>query len=223
MLTQANAVKTTALAGFLALLIPGTVAVTWAQQSPGEARKSDTKVADVADERKDSGGDEKQKFAERIAADDRYSWLKQKAEVDLAILRAQIAVKEAEIQKANAEHRIRELAPTQAILAKLEQPIPIKFPKNTPLEDVLKFIKSATAGPHDVGIPIYIDPVSLQDAGKTMQSPVTLDIEGVPLWTTLRLLLKQLGLAYQVKDGLLTICGECVEQGGAARGEGHRP
>ena len=35
-----------------------------------------------------------------------------------------------------------------------------------------------------------------------MTSPITLDLEGVPLKTTLRLLLKQLGLTYTVKDGL---------------------
>src|SRR5258707_4795193 len=44
-----------------------------------------------------------------------------------------------------------------------------------------------------------------------MTSPVTLDLEGVPLKTTLRLLLKQLGLTYTVKDGLLTITSESSE------------
>ncbi|MBV8557496.1 MAG: hypothetical protein JO116_18190, partial [Planctomycetaceae bacterium] len=75
----------------------------------------------------------------------------------------------------------------------------------------LKYIKSATQGPNDTGIPIYVDPVGLQEAEKTMTSPVTLDLEGVPLRTTLRLLLKQLGLTYTVKDGLLTITSESSE------------
>ncbi|MBV8234029.1 MAG: hypothetical protein JO329_28960, partial [Planctomycetaceae bacterium] len=66
-------------------------------------------------------------------------------------------------------------------------------------------------GPNDTGIPIYVDPVGLQEAEKTMTSPVTLDLEGVPLKTTLRLLLKQLGLTYTVKDGLLTITSESSE------------
>jgi hypothetical protein len=73
------------------------------------------------------------------------------------------------------------------------------------LEDVLKYIKSATQGPNDIGIPIYVDPVGLADAEKTLTSPITIDLEGVPLKTTLRLILKQLGLAYCVKDGLLYI------------------
>lgn len=94
---------------------------------------------------------------------------------------------------------------TKEIMKKLETPIAMSFANETPFEDVLKYIKSATAGANDNGIPIYVDPVGLQDAEKTMTSPVILDLEGVPLKTTLRLMLKQLGLAYCVKDGLLII------------------
>jgi tetratricopeptide (TPR) repeat protein len=97
---------------------------------------------------------------------------------------------------------------TMNILAKLDEPIAMNFANETPLEDVLKYIKSATQGPNDSGIPIYVDPVGLQEAEKTLTSPITLDLEGVPLKTTLRLLLKQLTLTYTVKDGLLTITSE---------------
>jgi hypothetical protein len=100
---------------------------------------------------------------------------------------------------------------TKSILAKLEEPISMSFANETPLEDVLKYIKSATQGPNDSGIPIYVDPVGLNEAEKTLTSPVTLDLEGVPLKTTLRLLLKQLGLTYTVKEGLLTITSESSE------------
>ena len=97
---------------------------------------------------------------------------------------------------------------TKSIIAKLDEPISMSFGNETPLEDVLKYIKSATQGPNDNGIPIYVDPVGLQEAEKTMTSPITLDLEGVPLKTTLRLMLKQLGLTYTVKDGLMTITSE---------------
>ena len=97
---------------------------------------------------------------------------------------------------------------TKGILAKLEEPVSMSFPNETPLEDVLKYIRSATQGPNDAGIPIYVDPVGLQEVEKTLQSPIQLDLEGVPLKTTLRLLLKQLGLTYTVKDGLLMITSE---------------
>jgi hypothetical protein len=82
------------------------------------------------------------------------------------------------------------------------------FDQETPLEDVLKYIKSATSTATDNGIPIYVDPVGLQEADRTMTSPVRLDLEGVPLKMSLRLLLKQLGLTYTVKDGLLMITSE---------------
>ena len=94
---------------------------------------------------------------------------------------------------------------TRVILAKLEEKVSMSFANETPLEDVLRYIKSTTQGPTDNGIPIYVDPVGLNEAEKSMTSPVTLDLEGVPLKTTLRLLLKQLGLAYCVKEGMLMI------------------
>jgi hypothetical protein len=94
---------------------------------------------------------------------------------------------------------------SQAIHKKLNEPISMSFANETPLEDVLKYIKSATQGPNDTGIPIYVDPVGLAEAEKTLTSPITMDLEGVPLKTTLRLMLKQLGLAYCVKEGVLYI------------------
>ena len=36
----------------------------------------------------------------------------------------------------------------------------MNFPNPTPLEDVLKYIQQATAGPDSNGIQIYIDPVN---------------------------------------------------------------
>ncbi len=95
---------------------------------------------------------------------------------------------------------------TKAVLAKLEQPIDMPFGSATPLADVLRFIKSATEqGPNDPGIPIFVDPAGLQRAERTMVSVVTIELEGVPLKTSLRLLLAQLNLAFVVKDGSLAI------------------
>jgi hypothetical protein len=99
-------------------------------------------------------------------------------------------------------------AKTKWILAKLEEPVTMSFAQETPLVDVLRYIRSATQGPSDSGIPIYVDPAGLNEADRTLGSPVSIDLEGVPLKTTLRLLLKQLGLTYTVKDGLVTITSE---------------
>jgi hypothetical protein len=97
------------------------------------------------------------------------------------------------------------------ILGKLEEPLAMNFPQEQPLEDVLKYIKQATQGAGYGGIPIYVDPIGLQEAEKTMTSPVSIDLEGVPLRRTLQLLLTQLGLCYYVDDGLLVITSQSSE------------
>lgn len=134
-----------------------------------------------------------------------HEFYREKARLELEILKAKMKAKQAEIERREAESRIAELAPDLAILEKLDRPVAMSFANETPLEDVLKYVKQATSGPNDKGIPIYVDPAGLQRADKTMSSPVTIDVEGVPLWTTLRLVLKQLGLTYSVEGGLLTI------------------
>ncbi len=97
---------------------------------------------------------------------------------------------------------------TKAILKKLGEPLTMNFEGDTPLSDVLKYIKDATqdeAAGLPTGIPIYVDPIGLQDADKTESDTVKMKLEGIPLKATLRLLLKQLSLTYTVKDGLMTI------------------
>ena len=95
---------------------------------------------------------------------------------------------------------------TTRILAELDKPVSMPFANETPFEEVIKYIKTATTGNGlDSGIPIYVDPVGLTEADKTMASPVTLNLDGVPLKKSLKLLLKQLELTYTVKDGLMTI------------------
>jgi hypothetical protein len=93
----------------------------------------------------------------------------------------------------------------KAILAKLEQPVDLHFDK-APLEEVLKFIKKASTGPKDNGIPIYVDPIGLMEAEVAITTPVSIESKtGEPLKTSLERLLKPAGLTYEVKDGLLTI------------------
>ena len=95
---------------------------------------------------------------------------------------------------------------SRMILAKLDEPISMSFNEDTPLEDVLKYIKQATTTATYQGIPIYVDPLGLQEAEKSMTSTVrNMDLEGVPLRRTLQLLLKQIDLVYFVEDGLLYI------------------
>jgi hypothetical protein len=91
------------------------------------------------------------------------------------------------------------------ILKVLNRPIPLHFPKQTPLEDAIKAIQEATKGPDGHVIAIYVDPLGLQEVEKTMQSPISINLEGAPLRTSLTLALRQLGLTYAVVGGVLSI------------------
>ncbi|WP_435016153.1 sigma-70 family RNA polymerase sigma factor [Tundrisphaera sp. TA3] len=97
---------------------------------------------------------------------------------------------------------------TRSIQAALQKPINMKFPNETPLSDVLKYIQQVTQDEGaglPKGIQIYADPIGLQNADVTLDSPVSIDLEDIPLKTTLRLILEQLGLVYQVREGVLSI------------------
>lgn len=95
---------------------------------------------------------------------------------------------------------------TLAILADLEKPISMKFPDDTPLADVISYLRETTkSAAFPEGLPIYVDPQGLQDSDKTMASTVAIELEGIPLKTTLTLLLRQLGMVYHVRDGVLIL------------------
>ena len=138
-----------------------------------------------------------------------FDFWRQKAKLELKSLEAQLAAKKAEIAQRESEHTVKQLARELLLYDAMLKPIPMSFGHATPLEDVPRYIKKETCSsalPN--GLPIYVDPVGLHAAEKTMTSPVQIELEGVPLATTFRLILKQLGLSYQLKDGLLTISVE---------------
>jgi RNA polymerase sigma factor (sigma-70 family) len=98
---------------------------------------------------------------------------------------------------------------SQLILNKLDDLIAVNFPHETPLEDFLKHIREATKSSElRNGIPIYVDPLGLQEAERSLTSTIQIDLEGVPLRRTLQLVLRQLGLAYFVEDGMIYITSQ---------------
>jgi hypothetical protein len=102
---------------------------------------------------------------------------------------------------------------SRVIAGQLDETIDMHFPSDTPLDDVLKYIKSATRGPgRSEGIPVYVDPIALQEAEKSLASTVIIDLSGVPLRVSLRLVLRQLGLTYKVEDGVLMILADSGEE-----------
>jgi hypothetical protein len=97
----------------------------------------------------------------------------------------------------------------RVIMKKLDQPIPMHFPDEVPVEDVLTYIHSATADDNFLGIPIYVDPVGLQNAEKTLASTVrNLDFDAIPVKDGLGLCLKQLDLGFSVRQGFVMISDE---------------
>ncbi len=97
------------------------------------------------------------------------------------------------------------VASSVRILEELERPIPMEFPDWTRLADLCEYVERATGGPGRPGIPIYLDPDGLAEAEQSPDSELSIDVRGLPLKVTLRVALKQLGLDFEVKDGLLRV------------------
>jgi hypothetical protein len=94
----------------------------------------------------------------------------------------------------------------QLIMKKLDQPIPIHFPEDTPFEEVLRHIRRATADTYFPGIPMYVDPVGLRNADKSMTSSVrNLDWDAIPVRDGLRVCLSQLDLGFSIRSGYVLI------------------
>lgn len=112
---------------------------------------------------------------------------------------------------------------TKLVLAALDEPISMPFAGGSTLGDVVSYIKQATATPGTDGISIFVNPVGLRETGRSMDSTMNMYLEGVPLKSSLRLLLKQIGLAYRVKDGVLIIGSAEGSRKPKARADGEGP
>jgi hypothetical protein len=98
---------------------------------------------------------------------------------------------------------------TKEIYDVLTEPLILTYPDGAPLKDVLKEFKQITTGKPKLpwGIPIYIDPVGLQEAERTMESPVRRPelATSMTLGEHLRRVLEPLGLTCVIKDGFLMV------------------
>jgi len=94
---------------------------------------------------------------------------------------------------------------TKLVLKSLDEPHRLPLTDATTLEDLVKYVTQVTTGPDGPALSIEVDLHGLYNANCTMKSTVQIELEGVPLRTGLRLALKQLGLAFAVKDGTVVI------------------
>jgi hypothetical protein len=98
----------------------------------------------------------------------------------------------------------------EAIRVALDQPFDAKLIPRPTLALLLQEVKRVTRngeikrvtrnGVLWDGIPIFVDPIGLQEAGVTMNSPVTVSSKAVPIRKALEDALGQLKLVYTVKD-----------------------
>jgi hypothetical protein len=96
--------------------------------------------------------------------------------------------------------------PSEArIHAALDKPADIQFVE-TPLKDAIDFL----AAEH--GIPMVLNAKNLEEAGMTMDTPVTKNLSGLTLRSTLNLLLDELELTYVIQNGVLMITTEAEAQ-----------
>lgn len=74
--------------------------------------------------------------------------------------------------------------------------------KEVPLTEAMSYLSDK----HRVGI--FIDSRSLTEHGATTDTPVTFNIKEKPLRLALELMLKELGLGYTIRDGLIVVATE---------------
>ncbi|MHB1560171.1 MAG: RNA polymerase sigma factor [Isosphaeraceae bacterium] len=113
----------------------------------------------------------------------------------------------------------------QAALKRLDELEGFSVPSPTTLKAILDQIRSSLKGSQGhIIVPVFVDPRGLEQARVTLDSPINLDVQGLPFKTALRLTLRQLGLAYCVRDGVLFISSyegireELAEAAGELRG-----
>jgi hypothetical protein len=98
---------------------------------------------------------------------------------------------------------------SDAIFDVLDQPLALTYGDGAPLEVVLREAKMRSTGRPKLtsGIPIYVDPIGLQEAEKSMSSPVRKPplAEKLTLGAHLKAALDSLDLSYIVQDGFLMI------------------
>ena len=93
---------------------------------------------------------------------------------------------------------------TEHIRELLARKSELDFPNGVPLKQFLKAIKSATATKDDPGISIYVNPVGMQEANRTLESLVDA-VPGNTLANVLEQAVLGVQLGYELRDGFLCI------------------
>ena len=107
-----------------------------------------------------------------------------------------------ELTKRREKYKAPTLAPVspaeERIRKALTKSITFDF-RETPLSDVAKFVQDFA------GINVIVDQEGLDEAGVDADEPVTLNLQDIPLKSSMKLLLGPLDLAYLIQDDVLLI------------------
>jgi hypothetical protein len=87
-----------------------------------------------------------------------------------------------------------------------------RFAKKISFEEFLEYIQRATRDLDGREIQFYLDPVGLKEAGTSGKALIEIDLEGFPARTGLSLAAEQLGLAAQVRDGMVLVTSAYVDE-----------
>ncbi len=97
----------------------------------------------------------------------------------------------------------------EAVADIIDQPLVLTYADGAPLEQFLKEIRLRSTGKAKLprGVPIYVDPIGLSEADKTMASVVKKPpgADQLTLREHLNRVLKPLGLGFTIKSGFLMI------------------
>ncbi len=104
-------------------------------------------------------------------------------------------------------YRERVTGPAAETHRLLNKVIEFPFQNEHPLQDFLEYLRQQTVeDAHPKGLAIYVDPISLLEVDRTLQSPITLQLDAATVGRGLELVLRQIDLIYTVEpDGLLII------------------
>ncbi|HEV3255474.1 MAG TPA: hypothetical protein VG013_01215 [Gemmataceae bacterium] len=86
----------------------------------------------------------------------------------------------------------------RAILDALNRPVTVRF-QDSKFQDVIEYLSTLT------NQPILLDKQALKDADIDYDTPVSLNVKGLPLRTVLRHILGSFGLTYVVKDEVIEV------------------
>jgi hypothetical protein len=95
----------------------------------------------------------------------------------------------------------RPVNPDDAAREKLKDATDAEF-NEVPLRDVLNYFADRHA------VQFYLDPRSLKEAGIANDSPVTINLKGVPLEMLLSVILREQQLDYRLRNGVIMIASE---------------